>query len=62
MKLNIVVGRDRNGYFVAEVPALPGCFSRGRTLEEAVSGMRQVIDEWFGLMAGQEMEERVYYC
>ena len=32
MKLDVVIEKDETGYYVAEVPALPGCFTQGRTL------------------------------
>ena len=31
MKVHIVIEKDEKGYFVAEVPALPGCLSQGKT-------------------------------
>ena len=39
---SIVVVRDGDGYSVV-VPALPGCFSQGRTVEEAVEHAREAI-------------------
>ena len=35
MKFQVIIEKDETGYYVAEVPALPGCFSQGKTLEEA---------------------------
>ena len=37
MKLHVVVEQDEAGYFAAEVPALPGCLSQGKTREEAIA-------------------------
>lgn len=34
---------DEGGYWV-EVPALPGCFSQGETLDEAVQNAREAIE------------------
>ncbi|HSE57276.1 MAG TPA: type II toxin-antitoxin system HicB family antitoxin [Nitrospiraceae bacterium] len=31
MKLHVVIEQDEAGYYVAEVPALPGCLSQGKT-------------------------------
>ncbi|MBI5695549.1 MAG: type II toxin-antitoxin system HicB family antitoxin [Nitrospirae bacterium] len=48
MKLHIHVERDEAGYFVAEVPALPGCLSQGKTRDEAVENVREargIIDK-----------------
>ena len=32
-----------DGYWVAEVPSLPGCISQGRTREEALTNIREAI-------------------
>jgi predicted RNase H-like HicB family nuclease len=39
---SLVVVRDGDGYSV-EVPAVPGCFSQGRPVEEAVEHAREAI-------------------
>ena len=31
MKYRVLIEQDEDGVFVAEVPSLPGCVSRGRT-------------------------------
>lgn len=50
MKLHVVVDQDEAGYYVAEVPALPGCLSQGWTEEEALSNVREAIEGWFEVM------------
>ena len=50
MKLNIIIEQDENGYYVAEVPALPGCLSQGNTREEAVSNIKEAIEGWLEVM------------
>ena len=32
-----------DGYFVVEVPSLPGCISQGKTREEALANMEEAI-------------------
>ncbi len=32
-----------NGYFIAEVPSLPGCISQGKTREEALANIEEAI-------------------
>lgn len=39
---SIVIVRDGDGYSV-EVPALPGCFSQGRTVAEAAENAKEAI-------------------
>ena len=50
MKLHVVIERDETGYYVAEVPALPGCLSQGRTLAEAKANIREAIVGWLTVM------------
>lgn len=37
------IEQDEDGMYVAEVPALPGCISQGRTRYEAVANIREAI-------------------
>lgn len=39
MKIHVVIEKDEAGYFVAEVPALPGCLSQGKTQKEALKNI-----------------------
>lgn len=43
MKFRVLVEQDEDGAFVAEVPALPGCISQGKTREEAVRNVKEAI-------------------
>jgi len=50
MKLHVMVEQDEAGYFVAEVPALPGCLSQGKTHEEAIANVKEAVEGWFEVM------------
>ena len=50
MRLHVIVEQDEDGYFVAEVPALPDCLSQGKTREEALTNIREAIEGWFEVM------------
>ena len=50
MKLHVVVEQDEEGYYVAEVPALPGCLSQGKTHEEAIANIKEAIEGWLEVM------------
>lgn len=50
MKLHVVIEQDEAGYFVAEVPALPGCLSQGKSREEALANVREAITGWLETM------------
>ncbi len=50
MKLQVIVEQDETGYYVAEVPALPGCVSQGKTIAEAKANIREAIVGWLAVM------------
>ena len=50
MKLHVVIEQDEAGYYVAEVPALPGCLSQGKTREEALANVKEAIEGWLEVM------------
>jgi len=43
LKLPVVITQDEDGYFLAEVPVLTSCFTQGKTKEEALSNIKEVI-------------------
>jgi predicted RNase H-like HicB family nuclease len=43
MRYRVLIEQDEDGFFVAEVPALPGCISQGETRAEAVANIREAI-------------------
>jgi predicted RNase H-like HicB family nuclease len=44
MKFLVTLERDEAGFVVVECPALPGCFSQGRTEAEALANIREAIE------------------
>ena len=44
MKYRVIIQRDEDGIFVAEVPALPGCISQGKTRKEALRNIEEAIE------------------
>ena len=43
MRFTVVMAKDEDGIYVVTVPALPGCISDGRTVEEAMSNIKEAI-------------------
>ena len=39
----VIVEQDEIGYFVAECPALKACYTQGKTYEEAIENIKDVI-------------------
>ncbi|MBS3148081.1 type II toxin-antitoxin system HicB family antitoxin [Candidatus Woesearchaeota archaeon] len=51
-KFNIVIEQDEDGWFVAEVVELPGCYTQAKTkkellvrIKEAITGYLAVVEE-----------------
>jgi predicted RNase H-like HicB family nuclease len=42
-QFDVVVERDSEGWFVASVPALPGCHTQARSLDELMVRVREAI-------------------
>ena len=41
---DVIVERDSAGYFVASVPALPGCHSQAKSLDDLMVRIREAIE------------------
>ena len=44
MRLSVVIERDEDGYYVASVPELPGCYTQARTLDELMERVREAVE------------------
>lgn len=44
MNIKVTIEPGEDGYFVARVPALKGCWSQGKTRDEALQNIREAID------------------
>ena len=42
MKVDVIIEKDESGYYVAEVPAFPGCFSQGKTMAESKKNIKGI--------------------
>lgn len=43
MRYRVLIEQDEDGVFVAEVSALPGCISQGKTRGEAIDNIKDAI-------------------
>ena len=39
----VIIYPGEDGYWVAECPSLPGCFTQGKTKEEAIANVKEAI-------------------
>jgi predicted RNase H-like HicB family nuclease len=42
-QFDVVIERDREGYYVASVPALHGCHAQAKSLDEVMDRIKEVI-------------------
>ncbi len=42
--LPIIIEKGMDGFYVVECPVLEGCFTQGRTIDEAIKNIREVIE------------------
>ncbi|MBC7446832.1 MAG: type II toxin-antitoxin system HicB family antitoxin [Hymenobacteraceae bacterium] len=43
-EFDVVIERDAEGYFVASVPVLPGCYTQDRSLDELMIRIQEAIE------------------
>ena len=57
----VIIHEDPEGGFWAEVPALPGCYSQGETVDELKQNIREAIVGVLDVLRdqGQEPDSRV---
>jgi predicted RNase H-like HicB family nuclease len=41
---NVLIERDSEGYYVASVPALPGCHTQAKSLDTLMKRVREAIE------------------
>jgi predicted RNase H-like HicB family nuclease len=51
----LVYPESEAGGYSAEVPALPGCYTQGETLEEVQANLREAAEGWLGSAYGDTM-------
>ncbi len=44
MEYTVIVHTAEEGGYWAEVPALPGCFSQGETIDETLANVREAVE------------------
>lgn len=40
----LIVEKDEDGFYIVECPLFKGCYSQGKTLDEAIKNIREVIE------------------
>ncbi len=51
----VMIERDEDGYYVGEVPYLKACYSQGKTIDELMANIKEVIE----LCLESETDEKI---
>ena len=43
-EFSVIIEQDAEGYYVASVPALPGCHTQAKSLDELMRRVREAIE------------------
>ena len=43
LQLPLFIEKDEDGFYVVECPLFEGCYSQGKTIDEALKNIREVI-------------------
>jgi predicted RNase H-like HicB family nuclease len=43
-RFNVIIERDREGYYVASVPTLRGCHTQAKSLDELITRIKEAIE------------------
>ena len=59
-KYTVILEPGEDGYIVAQCPVLPGCWSQGKTREEALANIQEAIELYLESLAanGELVAER----
>lgn len=44
LNFKAIIEQDEEGFFVASVPAIPGCHTQGKTYEEALENIKEAVE------------------
>ncbi len=57
MRFKVVIEKDEDvGGYVVSCPSLPGCFSQGNTIEEALENIKEAIQACLESLAEDEIK------
>ncbi|MBC2699801.1 MAG: type II toxin-antitoxin system HicB family antitoxin [ANME-2 cluster archaeon] len=43
LNFTVLIEQDEDGIYIANVPDIPGCYTQGRTVEQAMERIREAI-------------------
>jgi predicted RNase H-like HicB family nuclease len=59
MEYDVGLARDETGAWVAQVPAVPGCHTYGRSIQQALSRTREALSLWVDDAADADLRPQI---
>jgi predicted RNase H-like HicB family nuclease len=50
MRYRVIIAKDEDGVFVANIPDLPGCATEGKTRQELMKNVKEAIQAYLSAM------------
>lgn len=44
LNFKIIIEQDEDGYFIASIPSVPGCYSQGKTYEDVIKNVKEALE------------------
>jgi len=57
-KFDVVLEKDEDGWYIADVPALPGCHTQGKTKKEALKNVKEAIELYLEVQAERKIKKK----
>jgi len=61
LDFDVIIEEDEGGGFVVSVPALPGCFTQGDSIDEALKNAKEAIELYLETMDPKELTSRTRF-
>lgn len=42
-EFNVIIEKDEDGWYVASVPEIPGCYTQGKTIQQVLERIKEAI-------------------
>ena len=43
VEFNVIIEKDSEGWFVASVPEIPGCYTQGKTIQQVLERVKEAM-------------------
>jgi len=55
----VLIEKGEDGYFIADVPELPGCHTQGETKEELLANIKEAIELYLEVQDERYLSEKI---